>query len=64
MKTLVNLWPEEYEKKHLEGDYVVGPKKIFTYKKPGASVTIISIIILFKVIFRRVLSRGLDTFEG
>ena len=22
MKTLVNLWPEEYEKKHLEGDYV------------------------------------------
>ena len=22
MKTLVNLWPEEYEKKHLEGDHV------------------------------------------
>ena len=22
MKALVNLWPEEYEKKHLEGDYI------------------------------------------
>ena len=36
----------------------------FTYMKPCASVTIISIILLFRVIFTRVLSRGLDKFEG